>query len=77
MSVAYVLITCELGKEEEVIEKLKEIEQIKFVDELYGAYDLLVKVEDGDPVQLGETISWKVKAVPNIRSTMTLNRKDN
>ena len=72
---AYVLINCELGAEEELVEKLKELDEIVFVDKVNGAYDLLVKVEAANPVEVRETISWKVKNLKKIRTTITLMRE--
>ncbi|HET6517308.1 MAG TPA: Lrp/AsnC ligand binding domain-containing protein [Nitrosopumilaceae archaeon] len=76
MAVAYVLINCELGADEEITEALKELEEVVFVEKVHGAYDLLVKVEAKNPVELRETISWKVKGVKKIRSTITLMREE-
>lgn len=72
MSVAYVLINCELGAEEDIAEELKELDEVVFVDKVHGAYDLLVKVEAANPVELRETISWKIKSVKKLRSSLTL-----
>jgi len=45
MTVAYVMINCELGAEETIIEKLKEIEQVKDVFETIGTHDMMVKLD--------------------------------
>ncbi|MFB5646399.1 MAG: Lrp/AsnC ligand binding domain-containing protein [Nitrosopumilaceae archaeon] len=76
MAVAYVMINCELGSEEEISESLKELDEVVFVDKVHGAYDLLVKVEAKSPVELRETISWKVKSIKKIRSTITLMKEE-
>ncbi|KAF6241990.1 transcriptional regulator, partial [Nitrosopumilus sp. b1] len=57
MTVAYVLMKCELGAEEEVIEKLKEMEEVLWVDQTYGAYDLIAKVESGNIEKLKEFLT--------------------
>ena len=69
MAVAYVLINCELGSEEAVIAELKAIESIK---EVHGAYDILVKIESSLVEALRETITWKIRKISKIRSTLTL-----
>ena len=43
MTIAYVLINCELGAEEIIMEKLKEIEQVKEVFGTIGTHDMMVK----------------------------------
>jgi len=45
MTVAYVMINCELGAEATIIEKLKEIEQVKDVFETIGTHDMMVKLD--------------------------------
>lgn len=52
MSEAYVLINCDLGSEESVIEKLKHIETVKEVHGTFGAYDIIAKVASDKPGSL-------------------------
>ena len=75
MTVAYVLMKCELGAEEEVIEKLKEMEEVLWVDQTYGAYDLIAKLESGNIEKLKEFLTWNIQKMDKIRSTLTVNRK--
>ena len=72
MAVAFVLINCELGSEELVISELKSIEGVKEVHGTFGAYDVLAKVELEQVEKLRETITWKIRKIPKIRSTLTL-----
>ena len=72
MSTAYVLINCDLGSEEKVILELKSIEGVIEVHGTFGAYDILAKVEAGLVEELRETITWKIRKIANIRSTLTL-----
>lgn len=75
MTVAYLLMKCDLGAEEEVTEKLKEMEEILWVDQTYGAYDLIAKVEAGNIEKLKEVITWNIQKMDKVRSTLTVNRK--
>ena len=45
MTDAYVMLNCELGAEAEIIEKLKELEQVTDVFETIGTHDMLVKLQ--------------------------------
>lgn len=72
MAIAFVLINCELGSEEAVILELKSIEGITEVHGTFGAYDILAKVESEQVEKLRETITWKIRKIPKIRSTLTL-----
>ena len=72
MAEAYVLINCEIGSEEKVVEELKTIDGIKEVHGTFGAYDVLAKVESEQVETLRETITWKIRKIDKIRSTLTL-----
>ena len=72
MATAYVLINCELGSEESVISELKLIEGVVEVHGTFGAYDILAKVELSLVEALRETITWKIRKIAKIRSTLTL-----
>ena len=72
MSKAYVLINCDLGSEEFVISELKLIEEVVEVHGTFGAYDILAKVESSLVEKLRETITWKIRKISKIRSTLTL-----
>ena len=72
MAEAYVLMNCDLGTEEEVIGGLKQIEQVKEVHGAFGAYDIIAKVQAESADQLREAITWKIRKMNKIRSTLTL-----
>ena len=72
MAEAYVLINCEIGSEEKVITELKTIDGVKEVHGTFGAYDVLAKVESDQVETLRETITWKIRKIDKIRSTLTL-----
>lgn len=72
MAKAYVLINCELGSEESIISELKGIDGVKEVHGTFGAYDILAKVESDQVEKLREIITWKIRKIPKIRSTLTL-----
>ncbi len=72
MAIAYVLINCDLGHEEQIIEELKHLSDVKEVNGTFGAYDILVKVESVEPETLREIITWKIRKLDSVRSTLTL-----
>jgi DNA-binding Lrp family transcriptional regulator len=72
LATAYVLINCDLGSEEAVISELKLIDGIIEVHGTFGAYDILAKVESSLVEKLRETITWKIRKIARIRSTLTL-----
>ncbi len=77
MTDAYVMLNCELGAEAEIIEKLKELEQVKDVFETIGTHDMLVKLQADNFEKIREIVSWNIQKLPKVRSTATLIKKDN
>ena len=72
MATAYVLINCELGSEESIIQQLKSLDGVVEVHGTFGAYDILAKIESATVDVLRETITWKIRKIDQIRSTLTL-----
>jgi DNA-binding Lrp family transcriptional regulator len=72
METAYVLINCDLGSEEEILDSLKHMGSVKEVHGTFGAYDIIAKIENQDKDKLRETIIWNVRKLPHVRSTLTL-----
>jgi len=72
MTTAYVLINCELGYEAEIIDEIKQLEDVKETHEVFGAYDILAKVESANEKNLRDTIAWKIRKLNRVRSTLTL-----
>ena len=72
METAYVLLNCDLGCEETIIEDLKHMDSISEVSGTYGAYDIIVKVENSERNKLRDIIIWKIRKLEHVRSTLTL-----
>ncbi|GKS66904.1 AsnC family transcriptional regulator [Nitrosarchaeum sp.] len=72
MAIAYVLINCELGKEESIIENLKHLALIKEVHGTFGAYDIIAKMEHDEKEKIREMIIWSIRKIEHVRSTLTL-----
>ncbi len=72
MAIAYILINCELGSEESIIEQLKNLDGVVEVHGTFGAYDILAKIESTTVEILREIITWKIRKIDQIRSTLTL-----
>ena len=72
MAEAYVLANCDLGAEDDVIGGLKQIEQVKEVHGTFGAYDIIANIQAESADKLREAITWKIRKMDKIRSTLTL-----
>ena len=72
MAIAYVLVNCDLGFEAEIIDEIKQLEDVKEVHGVFGAYDILAKVESANVENLRDTITWKIRKLNRVRSSLTL-----
>ena len=72
MEKAYILVSCEIGTEQELASKLKEIDAIKHVIITYGDYDIVIEAETSDAAKMDEVITSKIRKLEKIRSTITL-----
>ena len=72
MKKAYVLFNCDLGKEEDILDALRSIKSVKEAHGTFGAYDIIAEVSTENAEKLREEITWKIRKLPSIRSTLTL-----
>ncbi|RMF05802.1 Lrp/AsnC family transcriptional regulator [Candidatus Woesearchaeota archaeon] len=69
---AYVLISLGAVDEQEILQKLKEMEEVREAHVLFGEWDLIAKVEVGSSEELGEFMIEKIRKLPHVRLTSTL-----
>jgi DNA-binding Lrp family transcriptional regulator len=74
MNKAFVLINCELGSEEQIISELKTFSDITQVNGTFGAYDIIAEVSSESIEKVRETITWKIRKIEKICSTLTLTK---
>jgi len=72
MPTAYVLLNCDLGSEGEIIKKIKEIPEVVEVNGVFGVYDIIVRVSSDNMDTLREIITWKIRKIDKIRTTLTM-----
>ena len=72
MATAYVLISCDLGFDAEIVDEIKQLEDVKEVHGIFGAYDIIVKLESDNVENLKDVITWKIRKLNKVRSTLTL-----
>ena len=72
MSMAYALISAELGCEAEIMEELKAIPGVQEVYKIFGVYDIIIKIEVETMQDLKEIVLIRVRNLKKIRSMLTL-----
>lgn len=72
MPVAFVLINAEIGSEDEVVVELRKIGNVKESYVVYGVYDIVAKVEAESMDKLKEIVTWKIRRLDRVRSTLTM-----
>ena len=72
MEISYVLIVCEMGSEQHVIEKLLMINEIEDVNRVWGAYDVVIKVVGPTSDAVRKIIQEKIRMMDGIRTTVSL-----
>jgi DNA-binding Lrp family transcriptional regulator len=71
MPKAFVFMNIDAGAETEVLKSLREVPEVKESYFVYGVYDLVAKIETDSMDRLKEVITWKVRRLEKIRSTLT------
>ena len=74
---AYVLLNSDLGSDETIISKVKEIldneADIKYeVQGVYGVYDIVLKVSSDNSENLRSVITHKIRKIDKVQSTLTM-----
>ena len=72
MTIAYVLISCDLGYEDAIIDELKNVEDVKEIRGTFGVYDIIAKVDSDKADSIRATVTSKICKIDKIRSTLTL-----
>ena len=67
---AYVLLTTEMGFESDILKQIKMMSDVKEAYALYGAYDLIARLEAEDSKILKDKV-LRIRHLEKVRSTMT------
>ena len=73
MHKGFVLLSCDLGAEEFILEELKKIPTVAQAYVTFGAYDVIAEINADSQDDFDETVSLKIRRLARIVSTMTLN----
>ena len=77
MSTSYILINSDLGTDEAIIGKIKEIldgeNNTQYeIQGVYGVYDIILKLSSDDIDTLRSTITNKIRKITSVQSTLTM-----
>ncbi len=72
METVYVLVNVESGSLENVVKKMKALENVKDIAVVTGAYDILVRIEGEYITDILTTIVRGIRQIQGVNSTETL-----
>ena len=77
MPISYILINSDLGTDESIIIKIKEIlageKEIEYeIQGVYGVYDIVLKISSDNIDTLRSTITNKIRKITSVQSTLTM-----
>jgi DNA-binding Lrp family transcriptional regulator len=71
MTLCYVLLNVEPGLEEKILNEVRKVPNVKKSHRVYGVYDMIAEVEAGSMDSLKEILTWKIRRLEGVRSTLT------
>lgn len=71
MAEAIVMVNVDIGKEDEVFNKLLELPEVKEIYMVYGVHDLIVILETENMDAMRALITQKIRKIPGVKSTIT------
>ena len=72
MGTAHVLINCNPGFEKNIVSELEKFDSIHEARAVYGAFDIIAKLESPNLQELKENVVEDIRKLKNVISTLTL-----
>ena len=69
---AYVFINVDSGADNEVLQAIRKLNNVREAYEVYGVYDLIAKIESETMEQLRDIIGTRIRRLKKVKSTVTL-----
>ena len=57
--------------DEKALDAIRKVPNVKECHRIYGVYDMIAKVEADSMDKLKEIITWKIRRLDGVRSTLT------
>ncbi|MEM2837315.1 MAG: Lrp/AsnC ligand binding domain-containing protein [Acidilobaceae archaeon] len=71
MSEAIVMVNVDIGKEDEVFNKLLELPEVMEIYMVYGVHDIIVILRAQDMDTMRSVITQKIRKINGVKSTVT------
>jgi len=71
MTTAFILMNMDLGYNKSMIETLESIPEVQYVYQIYGVYDVVVKIECDSIEATKDFIANKIRINPEIKALLT------
>jgi uncharacterized protein with GYD domain len=72
MHIGFILLNCDLGAEEYIVDELKQMSNVGNAYLTFGAYDVIAEVHTENQDDFEKTVS-AIRKLSRVVSTMTLN----
>ena len=72
MHIGFILLNCDLGAEEYIVDELKQMSNVNNAYLTFGAYDVIAEVHTEDQDEFEKAVS-SIRRLSRVVSTMTLN----
>ena len=69
---AYILITTATGKENSVLDRIRDLPELTEAHQLFGQYDIIARMETEDYDRLCDVVLQKVRSVQGVTGSRTL-----
>jgi DNA-binding Lrp family transcriptional regulator len=68
----YVMVATEPGRTKSVVRALMEVPEVREFHEVFGPYDIVLKIEAESLDEVPVILATKIRNIPGIDSTMSL-----
>lgn len=72
MKEAFVLINCETGSEDRVVDELSKVDNVSEVQKIIGAYDIIAKLEGDSDGEIKKLIESRIQKIYPVNSVVAL-----
>ena len=72
MNRGFILLNCDLGAEEYIVDQLKQMQVISHAYLTFGAYDIIAEIQTENQEEFAKAITT-IRKLSRVVSTMTLN----